>query len=226
MHCLSHVTTSLLFITLFQARTGPDTSTYRNNALHFTYNYPSEFTLTPQVAETMQLDTQARVPEPYKNSIQCVTTPFAAEHQGALNSVEALLIIRSDLTCLKNDPALRKRPQSADSKALIDTARGSLQQGLIKFPSPVVLDPVIYKLGSHDAAFVQGWGSNGPARSGYSGVVCVALDYNIACWAAFTPSKYRIPILLSTTVALSSEDAVPIVPASLLTSDDRSKSAP
>lgn len=185
---------------------------YQNEALHLTYSYPSEFSPTPQVAAEMMDDTRKRVGEAGQQAVACVTTPFAAEHKGAAGRTKALFIIRVDLTCLEVPLGT-----SVTTQYLGNVANGALHEGLSKFPSPTFNEPVPYKLAAHDASFVQGSGSNGPSLSdGYSGVTCVAVERNAVCWAAFTPFKGRLPVLLSSRVAFGAGPAMPLVPPDLL----------
>lgn len=184
---------------------------YNDSVLQFEYIFPAEFHLTPQVADAMMSDTRDRVPEKLKETVHCVVTPFAAEHAEPLGGMELLVITRVDVPCIR-----RTTNVTIDQQYLDEIATGSIHEGLSRFPSPAFSSPTAFRLGSHPASFIWGSGSNGPARSGYSGVVCAAVQTNVVCWAAFTPTRSRLEELLSSRVRFKGESTMPLVPSDLI----------
>jgi hypothetical protein len=191
------------------AQTSPATTpsagdkTFRSEALHFTYSYPSTFIDAGAAAQVAVDEQKQKADATMKAAFNCISLPLSAARPGG----NVIILIRADSACLHT---------SFTSDTLPDFTRGVVKGATSAVEGTTLSSPTIYSVANRPAAFMVG---TMPLPNGITeklAVTCVLTAPDIACWEFIAPNADELANLGLLTVKFDDALATAVLPPAML----------
>ena len=179
-------------------------STYRDDALRLSYNYPKDYVdASSMVGPAFQATVgQNAATAPL---VRCVSLPFS--RMGSANDqMSLLLLLHADAGCLKRKFTANSVAELAEGEAKGIAASGAKKTSFGQ--------PVNFEIASRPASRVQGSFTLPTGQAMQAMVVCVLDQPDIACWQFLSNTTAGIANMSRFPVTFDGSPAAPLVPAS------------
>ena len=180
-------------------------TTYRNEALHLSYTYPSSYTDASSLVGTA-LQTGLSQEGNSKDLSRCLTVPFSAMEAGG-GGLAVVLLGRADAACMK------KNFKAAD---LPDFTQNEVQ-GLVASGARTQFgQPLAFTADGRAAELLRGTFELPTGQALHAMVVCILLKPDVACWQFLGSTAEKVSAMAAFPVSVDGAPATPVVPSVLL----------
>ncbi len=178
------------------------TSTFRSDALHLSYAYPTGFKdATTMAAIAFQVSLSG---DPtYGSQAKCISLPFA-RMSPSTQDFGMVILIRADAGCLK---------KKFNAGSVEEFAKGEAQGLAFVGAKTSFGPPVAFELAARPATLEEGSFTLPTGQNLQAMVVCVLDQPDIACWQFLAASADRLHSLAALPVTFDGSPATPIAPA-------------
>lgn len=181
-------------------------ATYRNDALHLAYSYPSTYTDASALVNTALQVGMGHEEGNAKDLSRCVTVPFSAMQTGA-SGLGLVLIGHADAACMKRKFTAEQLPELTQSEVGELTAAGA---------HPEFGQPTPFTTQGHAAELLRGSFALPTGQRLRALVACVLLKPDVVCWQFLGSSEERVNAMTAFPVSLDGAQPQPLVPAGLV----------
>ncbi len=187
-------------------------ATYRNDALHLNYSYPTSYTdasalVVPAFQATLgkaQAEAGAKNDRNAKDATRCVTLPFSVINSD--NGYAVVLLLRVDAGCLK------KTFTAAD---LPTFTRGEIEGLAASGARTQFSEPTAFTTEGHAAEWLRGSFQLPTGQSLQAMVACVLEKPDVVCWQFLGSSEANLRTMAAFPMSLDGAAPMPVVPATL-----------
>ena len=185
---------------------GTGTTTYRDDALHLTYTYPSTYTDASAMVVPAFQASQSGDPASAAQAA-CLSLPLSRVNTDG-KDMAMLVLIHADGTCLK-----KKYTAKSVIEAAQDEAHGLAASGA----KTSFGQPVAYTVATHPAALLLGSFVLPTGQTMQAMIACVLDQPDIACWQFLATTTGRLRTMSTFPIAFDNTPATPLIPAEILT---------
>jgi hypothetical protein len=181
-------------------------ATYRNSALHFSFEYPANLKVNETVGQAGVQKAKQKAGGETAKALQCLTTPLVAVENPGKQNFGFVIATQSDLGC---------ENQSIDgmnADALSHLTQTALATAMKMLGTPTIGTPITYKLAGRLASVVEAkiGADTSPSKADIFGeAACVVIRQDVVCWSAMSADRARLHQILGGDILFAKTTLIP-----------------